>query len=129
MTETFTGSSHSDTFHKRMATMPPTAESYPIHPTLTLDVEGVTISVRFDRFDGDQPTYEWTVATTFGDAASDSGPSRGQGGTPIALDAAMLQILEGMRDQPELFPHMNACCSHSYVAAQAAHYLPTGDTR
>ena len=43
----------------RLASMPPVASLD--NPTMRLDVAGVTITVTFDRWDMDQPTYNWTV--------------------------------------------------------------------
>ena len=99
------------------------AARYPLHPTMRLDVEGVAISVRFDRWDADQATYEWEVSAQ---GVSDTGPSRGTGGEPIALDSALRQILDGLRDQPGLFPNMTAAgLDCEYIANAANHYLPS----
>ena len=93
------------------------------HPTMTLDIEGVTIAVRFDRFDMDQAQYEWEVSCQ---NVTDHGEMRGAGGEPIALDGAITQIIDAMRDQPAAFPLMEAAnLDLAYIASQAAHYLPT----
>ena len=117
---------------QRLAALPPIAQGDPtVHPAMTLEVEGVIIHVRFDRWDADQPQYLWTISTV-GSGISDTGTMRGEGGTPIALDSAITQILEAMRDATDdkrvadNFPNLlTASVDIAYVANMAAHYLPS----
>lgn len=76
------------------------------NPTLTLDLDGCTFAVAFDRYDGNRCRYWWRVAIDSHNVA-DENTDLTAPGEPDLVDA-LGSLLTFVNGDPSLFPNLHA---------------------
>jgi hypothetical protein len=76
------------------------------HPTLSLDIDGTTFAVAFDRYDGNRCRYWWRIAVESHNVA-DENTDLTAPGEPDLPDA-LRTLLTFANGAPDLFPNLHA---------------------